>query len=179
MAIAKVVYKSSASATPETWMDVTDDTVNAGNLLYQETATRNDGVRVTGTVDLSTKQDLITANGILKGNGSGTITAATPGTDYDHTVIVDVSGTTPSITGAADTLYKCGTCSTLSISVPSSGIIDVIFTSGSTATVLTVTPPTGKTIKWPGWFNPVGLDSNTTYEINIMEGEYGAVTAWT
>lgn len=33
-------------------------------------------------LDLSSKQDKITANGILKGNGAGGVSAATPGTDY-------------------------------------------------------------------------------------------------
>lgn len=49
MAIAKVVYKSSASATPEVWMDTTQKTVAAGNLLSGETALKNDGTDVVGT----------------------------------------------------------------------------------------------------------------------------------
>ena len=49
MAISKVQYKSSPSATPETWMDVTSDSVTAGTLLSGETATQNNGVRTTGT----------------------------------------------------------------------------------------------------------------------------------
>lgn len=49
MSIAKVVYKSSANATPETWIDVTQKTVAAGNLLSGETALKNDGTDVVGT----------------------------------------------------------------------------------------------------------------------------------
>ena len=90
-----------------------------------------------------------------------------------------VSGTTPSITAKSGVRYICGECSTLSITVPATGIIDVVFESGSTPTVLTVTPPTGVTMKWANGFDPTSLDANTTYEINIMDGEYGVVGSWT
>ena len=88
---------------------------------------------------------------------------------------VSVSGSTPSITGKSGIRYVCGTCSTLSITPPASGCIDVVFTSGSTATVLTVP----NTVKFPAWFDPTSLDANTTYEINILDGEYGVVCKWT
>jgi hypothetical protein len=84
-----------------------------------------------------------------------------------------VSGTTPSIAGVADTRYICGEVSTLTIVAPASGCIDVTFTSGSTPTVLTVTPPTGMTIKWANGFDPTSLDANTTYKVMIADGEYG------
>ena len=48
------------------------------------------------------------------------------------------------------------------------------FTSGATATVLTVP----STIKWANGFDPTSLDANTTYEINIMDG-LGVCCAWT
>jgi hypothetical protein len=54
-----------------------------------------------------------------------------------------------------------------------------VFESGSTPTVLTVTPPTGLTMKWANGFDPTVLEANTTYEINIMDGIYGVVAAWT
>ena len=88
---------------------------------------------------------------------------------------VTVSGTTPTITGKAGIRYICGEVSTLSITPPASGIIDVIFTSGSTPTVLTVP----STVKFPEWFDPTSLVANTTYEINIADGVYGAVMTWT
>lgn len=91
-----------------------------------------------------------------------------------------ISGTTPSITAKAGVRYVCGEVSTLTITVPTSGCIDVTFTSGSTATVLTVTPPTGVTaIKWANGFDPSSLDANTTYEINIMDGCLGVAGSWT
>ena len=97
----------------------------------------------------------------------------------DLTIVETVSGTTPSITGAANHRYVCGEVSTLSISTPASGIIDVIFESGSTPTVLTVTPPTGMTMKWANGFDPTSLEADTVYEINIMDGVYGVVASWT
>ena len=88
---------------------------------------------------------------------------------------VTVSGTTPVINGLAGIQYICGEVSTITINPPASGCIDVIFESGSTVTVLTVP----NTIKWPDWFDPDNLETNATYEINILNGIYGAVGIWT
>lgn len=94
---------------------------------------------------------------------------------------VTVSGTTPTITGKAGIRYVCGEVSTLSITAPESGCIDVVFTSGSTPTVLTVTSAkTGVTaIKWMNGFDPTNLDADTTYEVNILDGELGVAGSWT
>lgn len=87
---------------------------------------------------------------------------------------VTVSGSTPSITAQANTRYICGTVSTLTFTPSATGICDVRFTSGSTATVLTVP----STVRWPDWFDPTALEANTTYELNVMDGVYGAVAIW-
>jgi hypothetical protein len=92
---------------------------------------------------------------------------------------VSVSGSTPSITALPGVQYICGECATLSITTPASGIVDIVFESGSTPTVLTVTPPTGMAMKWANGFDPTALDANTTYEINVMDGVYGVVGQWT
>ena len=91
-----------------------------------------------------------------------------------------ISGTTPSITAKPGVRYICGEVSTLSITAPASGCIDVIFESGSTPTVLTVSSAkSGVTaIKWANGFDPTSLDANTTYEINILDGEFGVVGSW-
>ena len=86
-----------------------------------------------------------------------------------------ISGTTPSITGVSGHRYICGECATLAITAPASGCIDVVFESGSTATVLTVS----SSIKWANGFDPSSLEANTTYEINILDGEFGVVGSWT
>ena len=83
---------------------------------------------------------------------------------------VTVTGATPTINALSGVSYVCGEVSTLDIVLPASGIVDVTFESGATATVLTVTPPTGVTMKWANDFDPTSLEANTTYEINIMDG---------
>lgn len=93
--------------------------------------------------------------------------------DYNN-YIETITGTTPSITGLPNYRYKCGEVSTISITPPSTGTIDVIFSSGSTATTMTVP----NTVKWPAWFDATALEANTTYEILITDGVYGAVMTW-
>lgn len=95
--------------------------------------------------------------------------------------VVNVSGTTPSITALPGHRYICGECSTLTITVPTSGCIDVVFESGSTATVLTVIPTkTGVTaVKWANGFDPTSLETNTRYEVIIDDGEWGMACSWT
>lgn len=84
--------------------------------------------------------------------------------------VVQVSGTTPTITAEENHRYVCDEVATLDITLPTSGIVDVTFESGSTPTVLTITPPSGVTLKWVNGFDPTSLEENTTYEINIMDG---------
>ena len=116
-----------------------------------------------------------TANQVLTSDGNGGQSWVTPNAP------VSVSGSTPSITADSGVRYICGECSTLSIISPASGCIDVVFTSGSAATVLTVTSAkTGvSAIKWANGFDPTALNANTTYEINILDGEFGVVGSWT
>lgn len=90
---------------------------------------------------------------------------------------VEVTGTTPVITALPGISYKCNEVSTLDITLPAFGCIDVIFESGSTPTVLTVTPPTGQTVRWANGFDPSALEADTTYEINICDG-LGVAASW-
>lgn len=90
-----------------------------------------------------------------------------------------VSGMTPTITAKAGVRYICGECTTLDITTPESGIVDITFTSGTTPTVLTVTPPTGMTMMWANGFDSTALKANTVYEINIMDGCKGVACSWT
>lgn len=87
---------------------------------------------------------------------------------------VDVTGTTPTITAVENTRYVCGEVSTLSFTPPASGISIVRFTSGTTATALTLP----STVKFPEWFDPTTLETDTIYEICITDGIYGAVMSW-
>lgn len=86
---------------------------------------------------------------------------------------VAVSGTTPTIVAKSGIRYVCGEVSTLDLTPSATGICDVVFTSGSTPTVVTLP----STVKFPD--GELTIESDTTYEINILDGIYGAVMAWT
>lgn len=88
--------------------------------------------------------------------------------------VVNVSGTSPTVTANANTRYICGEITSLSFTPCVSGICDVRFTSGSTVTVLTIP----NTVKFPDWFDPSSLETNTIYEINVLDGVYGVVATW-
>lgn len=82
-----------------------------------------------------------------------------------------VSGSTPSIVAEAGKRYICGECTSLSFTPPASGMTDVIFESGSTATVLTL-PQSG--VMMPDGFE---TEADKLYEINFLDG-IGVVQAW-
>ena len=86
--------------------------------------------------------------------------------------VVNVSGSNPSITAEYNKRYVCGEVSTLTITPASQGCTDVVFTSGTTPTVLSLP----NTVKMPSWFS---VEASKTYEINILDGVYGAVMSWT
>lgn len=87
---------------------------------------------------------------------------------------VDITGATPTITAVENTRYVCGEVTSLDFTPAASGICIVRFTSGSTVTVLTLP----STVKFPEWFDPTTLETNTIYEICITDGIYGAVMSW-
>ena len=76
--------------------------------------------------------------------------------------VVEVSGTTPTITPAPNTIYNCGELSSLTISdPPATGAYSIVFTSGATPTDLSVDPA----IKMPDGFT---VEANKRYEINVL-----------
>ena len=82
-----------------------------------------------------------------------------------------LSGTTATIDAEVDTLYLCGTMTALTIDTfPTIGIFSVVFTSGSTATTLTVP----NTLHMPDRFT---VEANKRYEINVLDG-YAVVAEW-
>lgn len=114
--------------------------------------------------------------GNLEINDDGYITGARFARTEDvgpTALVIEVEGATPVITGEKNRQYICGTVTSISITPPASGIIDVRFTCGSTPATLTVP----NTVKWPQWFDGT-LEANRTYEINILDGVYGAVMVW-
>lgn len=91
--------------------------------------------------------------------------------DAVATKTVEITNTDVIITGVANTRYVCGTLSTLNFTPPAEGIVGIIFTSGSSKTILTLP----NTVKMPDWFE---VEANMTYEISIADGVYGVVTSW-
>ena len=83
------------------------------------------------------------------------------------TAPVTVSGSTPVIAALPGIQYVCGEVATLDITLPASGCIDVVFESGSTPTVLTITPQSGMTVEWANGFDSTSLEADTLYELNI------------
>lgn len=83
-----------------------------------------------------------------------------------------VTGSDPVIEAEPNCRYVCGEVYTLSITPPDTGTTDIMFTSGSTPTVLTLP----NTVKMPEWWN--GVEANYTYEICIMDGVYAGVSMW-
>ena len=87
--------------------------------------------------------------------------------------VVSVEGTSPTITALSGVRYVCGEVAMLDFTPCATGICDVVFTSGITPTVVTLP----NTVKFPdGSFT---AEANKTYEINILDGVYGVVMAWT
>lgn len=137
---------------------------------------------------LPNRQHNATFYGLAKAAGSDEKNSALPVGQYTESAksaisemlngSVSVSGTTPTINALPGVRYVCGEVTTLDIVTPETGIVDIVFTSGSTPTVLTVTPPTGITLKWANGFDPTVLEADTTYEINIVDGCLGVAGQW-
>ena len=68
--------------------------------------------------------------------------------------------------------YMCGTLDSLSFTPSSSGLCEVIFTSGTTATVLTLP----SSVRMPDWWS--GVETNRTYDIMVLDGTLAGVMSW-
>ena len=90
----------------------------------------------------------------------------------DSDFVQTVTGTAVTITGDPNVRYICGEVLTLSITPPANGTIIVRFTSGSTATTLTLP----NTVKMPEWW--IAPEANHIYELCIEDGVYGSVISW-
>lgn len=89
----------------------------------------------------------------------------------DKEATVTVSGTTPTITPANNTIYNCGEITSLTISnPPETGAYSIVFTSGSTATV-TAFPATILGLE------DFAAEANTIYAINVLDNR-AVVGSW-
>lgn len=91
---------------------------------------------------------------------------------YDlRPVVVTVSGATPTITPATNTIYNCGELTSLTISnPPATGAYSIVFTSGSTATV-TMFPASILGLE------NFAAEANTIYEINVLDNR-AVIGSW-
>ena len=102
--------------------------------------------------------------------GAVLLTAEDVGAAEAETVVA-VSGTTPTITPAANTIYNCGELTSLTIINPTAtGAYSIVFTSGSTPTDLSIDPA----IKMPDGFS---VEANRIYEINVLANR-AVVGSW-
>ena len=88
--------------------------------------------------------------------------------------VQQISGTAPSIIAEENGRYVCGEVTSISITPCAQGICDIQFTSGSSVAVLTIP----STVIFPEWFDPATLETDTVYEISIVDGKYAAVGMW-
>lgn len=162
--------------------------INGGNLV---TAMALDSLIKEGTTQFSPivpySQHMATFYGLAKAAGDTTQSASSNavGTYTEEAKVairnmidatgesasVTVTGTDPVIQASRNTRYICGEILSLDFTPCASGICEVIFTSGSSVTVLTLP----ETIKMPEWFE---VETNHTYEISVVDGVYGAVMVW-
>ena len=87
------------------------------------------------------------------------------------TTTVNITETDPTIVAQANRRYICGEVTSINFTPSTSGLCELIFTSGSTVAVLTLP----STVKMPEWFE---VEPERIYDIIITDGIYGAVTSW-
>lgn len=89
-------------------------------------------------------------------------------------VYTDMVSTEIVLNPEAECRYIYGILDSLTISnLPETGIVDISFTSGSTATVLVL--PNGVNI--PEWLDPTDLKENTNYELSIEDNKV-VISEW-
>jgi hypothetical protein len=102
--------------------------------------------------------------------GTVVLTASDVGAAAAETVVT-VEGSTPAITPAANTIYSCGTLTSLTITdPPATGSYSIVFTSGATATSTTI-PSTILGLE------SFAAEANTLYEINVLDNR-AVVGSW-
>lgn len=188
----KIVFRVMTS--PTTWMD-TDCTArweggmtypsfnafivnNDDNLLiFAGTGATDDGTTDTyfteiyplGTVECDTQMSDSSTNPVQNRVIKSYVDNASI---YGMNVVKDLSSTDITLAAQAETRYIYGELASLTVSsLPSEGIVDILFTSGTTATVVSLP----NTVKMPSWFS---VGASMTVEISILDGVYGSVQTW-
>lgn len=130
-----------------------------------------------GSSDVS-PADVVTATGQMTDQQAGQTRKNLGAAPAETTVTV--SGTTPTITPEANTIYNCGELTSLTISnPPATGAYSIVFTSGATPTAAIIPP--APAMRWQTDDNepPQGFPAaNTRYEINV-DDTYVVLGEWT
>ena len=133
MAVSKVILNGT------TLIDVTDDTVNASNLLSGETATRNDGVEVTGTY---TPVEPATASPLM--DGTAAVGSSTKYAREDHVHPTDTSRQATLVSGTnIKTINNESILGSGNITVQGGGGADIVFSCNGTVTAANITVESG------------------------------------
>lgn len=125
----------------------------------------------------SNQTTVVTDPLILPSNAIGVVAFQSSGTFAvfeavkSNPTVVTVSGTTPTISAADNTIYECGELTSLTVSgAPASGAFSIVFTSGATATT-TSFPATILGLE------DFAAEANTIYEINVLDSR-AVVGSW-
>lgn len=153
--------------TPTNWK--TGDTVSSTRLNKLENAVSALADSADILEPAATSADVGKAL-IAKAVSGGKVTEYEFGEPGGGTNYVTLSGTTVTQTGVDNTMYLCGELTELTFTAPATGITAIRFTSGTTATVVTLT---GVTMP-DDW---EGAEASTEYEINVLNG-YGVYQKW-
>ena len=148
--------------TPGTNIIISGNTISAADTTYLPFV-GTDG-QTAGSAGLVPAPSTTEANRFLKSDG-------TWGLGGESMIVENISGTAPVITAESNHIYVCGEVGTLDFTPSATGVCEVIFTSGATPTTLVIP----NTVRMPDWFV---IQPNSTYEISIFNGVYGAVTVW-
>ena len=155
MAFSKIILNGV------TQIDLTQDTVAANNLRSGFVAHNNAGTQITGVGSMVDSVNGQTGVVVLDADDVGAMPELT---------VVNKTSSDTSQTLVANTFYIWPEMSALTITCPATGGEYAFrFTSGSTATTLTMTG-----ITMPDSFT---VEANKVYEINVFEG-YGVATSW-
>lgn len=159
---------------PEVYDAVSLLPVDGGNGVYLMMTGYEGGVPIVEILGTA-NDELVNIRGIA--NPYSATDAANK--QYVDGIRVSVSGTDPTITPAANTVYNCGELTALTISnPPATGRYCIKFVSGATPTA-TVIPPK-PAMKWQTDDNepPQGFPAaNTRYEINV-DDTYVVLAEW-
>ena len=174
MAIAKVIYKTSAEDTGTVWMDTTQKTVTAGTMLSGTTALKNDGTDVTGNIASKSSSDL-TASNLTVSAPAGYYASAASKTLSDENLTAGNIKKDVTIFGTTGT-YEGGSATLITKSITANGTYNASSDNADGYSSVTVNVSGGGGTVEPKDVNFIDYDgtlvaSKTKAEINAMTSD--------